>query len=215
MVAGSFSLKFASVSASISISDTFFITTALLFGPAPATLADGARHASSPRGAAGTHRDRVCVQHGHARARIWAGAMCSSCSRACRRSAGADSPIGQLIVPLLALTTVYFVLNSGLIAVAIGLDARQSPLDVWREHFLWLSVNYFAAASVAFCLILLIHQASLMRRSSCCRCSLCFTSRCGRRSAASRMRSSISRISIVCICRQSRRSRWRSTPKTT
>ena len=38
-VAGSFSLKIGSISARVTISDTFFITTALLFGPAPATLA--------------------------------------------------------------------------------------------------------------------------------------------------------------------------------
>src|SRR5688500_3909582 len=39
MLTGSFSLKIASISASVTVSDTFFITTALLFGPAPATLA--------------------------------------------------------------------------------------------------------------------------------------------------------------------------------
>src|SRR6185436_14333742 len=38
-MAGSFSLKIGSISARVTISDTFFITTALLFGPAPATLA--------------------------------------------------------------------------------------------------------------------------------------------------------------------------------
>ena len=32
---------------------------------------------------------------------------------------------------------------------------------MWREHFLWLSANYFAAASVSFCLVLLMYQASL------------------------------------------------------
>ena len=36
---GRFTLNFASVNASISVADTFFITPALLFGPAPATLA--------------------------------------------------------------------------------------------------------------------------------------------------------------------------------
>src|ERR1043165_5771877 len=35
---GSFTIRFASVSASTSVADTFFVTSALLFGPAPATL---------------------------------------------------------------------------------------------------------------------------------------------------------------------------------
>jgi len=39
IVTGSFRMKFASVSADIAIDDTFFITTAILFGPGPATLA--------------------------------------------------------------------------------------------------------------------------------------------------------------------------------
>ena len=72
-----------------------------------------------------------------------------------------EAPIGSAHLPLLALTAVYFLVNSGLIAMAIGLDARRSPIAVWREHFLWLSVNYFAAASVSFCLVLLMYQASL------------------------------------------------------
>ena len=39
ILTGSFSMKIGSVYASVTIADTFFITTALLFGPAPATLA--------------------------------------------------------------------------------------------------------------------------------------------------------------------------------
>src|ERR1700674_1018293 len=39
VLTGSFSMKVASVQASVTISDTFFITSALLFGQAPATLA--------------------------------------------------------------------------------------------------------------------------------------------------------------------------------
>src|SRR5581483_10067456 len=37
-LAGSFKLNFASISASISVADTFFITSAILFGPEPAAL---------------------------------------------------------------------------------------------------------------------------------------------------------------------------------
>src|SRR5713226_9369247 len=39
VLTGSFSMKITSISASLTVSDTFLITTALLFGPAPATLA--------------------------------------------------------------------------------------------------------------------------------------------------------------------------------
>ena len=39
LLTGSFSMKAGPARASITVSDTFFITTALLFGPAPATVA--------------------------------------------------------------------------------------------------------------------------------------------------------------------------------
>src|SRR6266849_9824147 len=39
LVAGSFSIKVASVVATVAISDTFYIALALMFGPAPATIA--------------------------------------------------------------------------------------------------------------------------------------------------------------------------------
>src|SRR3954464_1679119 len=39
LVTGSFSVAFVSVAASITVSDTFVIASALLFGPGPATIA--------------------------------------------------------------------------------------------------------------------------------------------------------------------------------
>ena len=68
------------------------------------------------------------------------------------------------------MTAVYFALNSGLTAIAVGLDTRQSPIQIWRRHFQGLSINYLAAASLAFCLILLIQQASMSPWSWSFRC---------------------------------------------
>ena len=164
ILTGSFSMKIGSVYASVTIADTFFITTALLFGPAPATLAItlGSSVASWRRG---HDRSKVAFNTATTALGIWAG------SHVFFLLAGVPPlthvlqtppPAGQLIAPLLALTAVYFLTNSGLIAIAIGLDARRPPLAVWREHFLWLSVNYFAAASVSFCLVLLMYQANLL-----------------------------------------------------
>jgi putative nucleotidyltransferase with HDIG domain len=163
VLTGSFSMKIGSVSASVTIADTFFITTALLFGPAPATLAIalGGFMTSWRRGHA---RDRVAFNTATIALGMWAGSqiffLLSGLPPLTQMQT--QAPAGQLILPLLALTAVYFLTNSGLIAVAIGLDARRSPMVVWREHFLWLSANYFASASVSFCLVLLYYQASLV-----------------------------------------------------
>jgi putative nucleotidyltransferase with HDIG domain len=91
---------------------------------------------------------------------LWAGA------RVCFLMAGAGPlaldrvPVGTLAMPLVALALVYFVLNSGLTAVAVALEARQSAFAIWQQHFMWLSVGYLAAASAAFCLLLLVQQVS-------------------------------------------------------
>jgi putative nucleotidyltransferase with HDIG domain len=163
VITGSFSMKIGSVSASVTISDTFFITTALLFGPAPATLAIAlGTFVSSWR--TNRRRERVAFNTATTSLGIWAGShvFFLLADVPPLTLTETQAPAGQLLAPLLALTAVYFLTNSGLIAVAIGLDARRSPITVWREHFLWLSVNYFAAASVALCLVLLMYQVSLL-----------------------------------------------------
>jgi putative nucleotidyltransferase with HDIG domain len=48
---------------------------------------------------------------------------------------------------------VYSLSNSSLTALAMGLEARVSPLTIWRQHVLWLSLNCFVAASIAGLLV--------------------------------------------------------------
>ena len=57
-------------------------------------------------------------------------------------------------MPSLLLTTaVYFLFNSWLTAFAISFERGLKPFIVWRENFLWLSVNYFGGASLAALLV--------------------------------------------------------------
>ena len=57
--------------------------------------------------------------------------------------------LSNLILPLAAFTTLYFTLNSCLVAIAVGLETGESPARIWWTRFTWLSVNYFSGASVA------------------------------------------------------------------
>jgi putative nucleotidyltransferase with HDIG domain len=61
--------------------------------------------------------------------------------------------IKDIFLPLLAFTLAYFSLNSGIIALAISLEKKLSPIRIWRDNFVWLSLNYFGGASVAFLLV--------------------------------------------------------------
>ena len=160
LVLGCFRLRFASVSANISIDDTFLISTALLFGPAPATLSIGV-------GACVLcwRRKRPLRQLTFNTASLalsmWTSASTFFALAGVEPLAIGQAPITPLVLPLLALTAVYFVMNSGLTAVAIALDSRLPAVEVWKKNFRWLWLGYLGAASVAFCLILLVQQRSV------------------------------------------------------
>jgi putative nucleotidyltransferase with HDIG domain len=160
LLTGTFSMKAGSARASITVSDTFFITTALLFGPAPATVANALGTAVSSWRRKHS-LERVLFNTSNSAFSMWAGSQTFFLLSGVPPLTHSVSPIAELILPLLAYAAVHYLVNSGLIAVAIGLDERRSPLAVWRQHCLWLWANYFASASVSLCLVLLMYQVSL------------------------------------------------------
>jgi diguanylate cyclase (GGDEF)-like protein/putative nucleotidyltransferase with HDIG domain len=66
---------------------------------------------------------------------------------------GVPGALGQSISaiarPLVGAATAYFVCNTLLIAIAIGLSTHQSILTVWNANFLWSAPSYFVGAAVA------------------------------------------------------------------
>jgi signal transduction histidine kinase len=49
--------------------------------------------------------------------------------------------------PLVGAIVTYFVVNTGLVATAIGLSIGRSPAIVWRDEFLWSGVSYMVAGT--------------------------------------------------------------------
>jgi putative nucleotidyltransferase with HDIG domain len=45
------------------------------------------------------------------------------------------------------------VINSSLIAIAVGYEKRVSPIDVWKNNFVWIGLNYVGGACVAMLLV--------------------------------------------------------------
>lgn len=72
--------------------------------------------------------------------------------------APAYNSLAEFVLPLYLFTACCFLLNSGLVAIAISFERGQSAFKVWREHFLWLSLNYFGGASVAAVLVVYAKQ---------------------------------------------------------
>ena len=66
---------------------------------------------------------------------------------------GQDLIITSLLVPLFILASLYFLVNTGLVAIALGFERRTNAWTLWREHFSWFSLNYFGGVSVAALLV--------------------------------------------------------------
>lgn len=161
LLSGSATVRLPSVPARITVSETFLFGAVLLFGPAPgvaAVVLDALIIAL--RGARNKRKEQILFNIATPALSLWVA------SHLFYRAAGVPPlvkqaqqiPIGVLIGPLVLFTLVYFCLNSGLVACAIGFQKRLSPFSVWKEHLLWLSLNYFGGASVAALMVIYTRQ---------------------------------------------------------
>lgn len=158
VLSSSFTLKIPTLPARISISEAFVFFCVLLYGPAPAALTvalDGLL-------VSGRRKHswyRVLFNTAEPVVSIW-GAAQVFLLLVRGPVAGSPPEVTALLVPLAALTTVYFLLNSGFMSVAIAVETERSPLSLWRGEFLWLWPNYFAGGSIAAVLLALTRQVS-------------------------------------------------------
>ncbi len=51
--------------------------------------------------------------------------------------------------PLAMATAGYFLVNTGLVTIAIAMQQRTPVVDVWRETFQWTTVSYFTGLTLA------------------------------------------------------------------
>ena len=166
IVAGRFPLRIAGSNVWFSISDTFFITSALMFGPAPATVTmavDSLVMSYRANAALPDRRlllSRMLFNAAAPALSFWCGATIFYAFAGIAPMYGLPVNVDHLVLPLACFASVYFLLNSGLISIAIWLQKGQSPLAVWRTHYAAMSLNYLASASAAFLLLLLSNYVS-------------------------------------------------------
>ena len=65
------------------------------------------------------------------------------------------TPGAQLVIPLMVFAALYFLLNSGFIAMAVAGELHESLPHVWAAYFAKLWFTFFVGASVAGLLVLL------------------------------------------------------------
>lgn len=157
LVSGSATVRLPSLPATISVSETFVFTSVLLFGPAAGTLtvALDAFIISFWAYKKGDPLYKIVFNVCALPLTIWLAAHLFFLTAGIRPLVDNEGSVGirALLLPLLIFTIAYFSLNSWIITFAIALEKRLSPMKIWRENFVWLSLNYFGGASVAALLV--------------------------------------------------------------
>src|SRR5439155_11782995 len=126
----------------VSASDTFFIASAIMAGPAPAMLAmtiDST--ALAWRRSAGMGTRRLLFNATAPSLSLWIASHLFQFLVGNASALAQSTQITGMLLPLAAMTAVYFGLNSGFTARAIALESGAPFLAVWKR--LWpLAVNY-------------------------------------------------------------------------
>jgi len=149
---GSFTIKIPSIPARLSVSETFVFASVLLFGSCAGTVTVAIEILVVI--AAGTGRKtkdplRVLFNVSSAALSIWSASQLFYWAAGIPPLATHEAPLQSLILPLALLSGTYFLLNSGMVAIALAIQKRESAIYIWRTNFLGLAVNYFGGASLA------------------------------------------------------------------
>ncbi|MDP3719255.1 MAG: HD domain-containing protein [Acidobacteriota bacterium] len=155
LLTGAFTVRIPGIPAHLSVSDTFVLVSVLLFGPAAGTIIAllDALIISLRVGRNTREPFRVIFN---------VSAVALSTNTAAQVFFGVagiqpysiePTPLGRILFPLFLCALTYFLLNSWLVTFALALEKGRPPFAIWRDNFLWLSVNYFVGGSVAGLLV--------------------------------------------------------------
>jgi putative nucleotidyltransferase with HDIG domain len=153
ILTGSFSIKLPSINARISVCEAFVFAAVLFFGPPAATVIvalDTIILTSWSRGAGERRRVRAIFNVSAGATAIWVGAHVF---RLALPETPTSPQLDELLIPVSLLATTYFAVNSSLIAIAVACEKALSPIEVWKNNFIWVGLNYVGGACVAMLLV--------------------------------------------------------------
>jgi putative nucleotidyltransferase with HDIG domain len=148
------SIKVPGVTAHLSVSEILLFMMVLMYGVAPAvvTLAiDGLMFSLKQelRGKRNSNFDYAAFDFAEPALSMWVAAHVYFLLAGVPPLWFENAELADLALPALAMSAVYFAMNSGLSTLAEALAARTSPWPLWRKHFQDLGANYFSSVSIA------------------------------------------------------------------
>ena len=160
LLTGSFTVKVPSLSARLSVSETFVFTSVLLFGPAAGTITvvldalvmsfwSKSAKRSLLKLLFNATAPAIAIRIASEVFFVLSGAHAGHINR---------QDIGHLIVPVFAFALLYFAINTGLVAGALS-EERGIPIgDIWIKNFPAVSINYFVGSSIAMLIVAYTNQ---------------------------------------------------------
>ena len=153
LISGSATITLPSSYASVSSSETFVFTAVLLYGPAAGTIivALDALVISFWISKRRNEPHRALFNVSAPAVSVWCASQLFFQIAGIAPLVKEEPSRSYAILPaLIVFALAYFALNSWLITFVIALEKRLNPVKVWTSNFLWMSLNYFAGASIAF-----------------------------------------------------------------
>ena len=160
LLTGSFTIAMSSLSVRVSVSETFVFASVLMFGTAAGTVTVVLETLVMSFWLRPQSRapQRVLFNAAAPAVAIWVSGSVFYWFSGITPYLGQATPLPRLFLPLAVFTTLYFLLNTWLVALAVAFHKNQSPLRIWWPQFTWVSVNYFSGASVAALLVTYSHS---------------------------------------------------------
>lgn len=154
-LAGATPVRVPGIRSSVTVTEPFILTALAAYGPMPACLVAmvGVLGSLLGRGSRGKPLN-IAFNFGNV---VLSTALASSAYLAIGGRAG--TAFGSQAFPLVVATTVFFLVNTGLVSVVISLDTGRRFGATWRATSLWMAVSTYAGLPIAAGLLYLLEVA--------------------------------------------------------
>jgi signal transduction histidine kinase/CheY-like chemotaxis protein len=145
VMTGTGPVRIPSLKTSVSVTDAFVFTALGAFGPMPACIVAAAGVLGSTLGKE-RHRKPI-----HFMFNLGNVVGTTAAASAVYMAAGATpgGPILTQIWPLFGATSVYVIINTVMVSLAVVVDSRQSFLATWSESLRWSAVSAYAGLTMS------------------------------------------------------------------
>ncbi|MBP7775831.1 MAG: HD domain-containing protein [Acidobacteria bacterium] len=152
---GAYTVKIPGLVVRLSLSEPTVFLSTLLYGPAAGTLTAAIDALVMSMRLVPRLRTphRVLFNVGALAASVFAASLLFFRLSGLDPRAPTYGAIEEFVGPLYAFALAVFLLNSWIVAVALGVERSESAVLIWARQFPWLAANYLASASIAAILV--------------------------------------------------------------